>query len=72
MFHYIILWVERSKPILLFVVYYGFLVTFLIGLAQMYFIRSMLIQNKVVDNRKIILVGNLILSGERIGANKKA
>nr|WIL97816.1 hypothetical chloroplast RF1 [Callitropsis funebris] len=63
MFHYIIPWVERSTPILLFGVYYGFLATLPIGPAQMYFIRSMLIQNKVIDNRKIVPAGNLILSG---------
>nr|YP_009117527.1 hypothetical chloroplast RF1 [Hesperocyparis glabra]YP_009520736.1 hypothetical chloroplast RF19 [Hesperocyparis arizonica]AJE71070.1 hypothetical chloroplast RF1 [Hesperocyparis glabra]AXP34088.1 hypothetical chloroplast RF19 [Hesperocyparis arizonica] len=63
MINYIIPWVGRSTPVLLFGVYYGFLATLPIGPAQMYFIRSMLIQNKVVDNRKIVPAGNLILSG---------
>nr|YP_009176158.1 hypothetical chloroplast RF1 [Juniperus cedrus]ALI30936.1 hypothetical chloroplast RF1 [Juniperus cedrus] len=61
--HYIIPWVQGSTPILLFGVYYGFLATLPIGPAQMYFIRSMLIQNKVIDNRKIVPAGNFVLSG---------
>ena len=63
MYHYIIPWVQGSTPILLFGVYYGFLATLPIGPAQMYFIRSMLIQNKVIDNRKIVPAGNFVLSG---------
>nr|YP_010572831.1 hypothetical protein RF1 [Juniperus osteosperma]UZH44390.1 hypothetical protein RF1 [Juniperus osteosperma] len=63
MYHYIIPWVQGSTPILLFGIYYGFLATLPIGPAQMYFIRSMLIQNKVIDNRKIVPAGNFVLSG---------
>nr|WGC90174.1 hypothetical protein RF1 [Juniperus sabina var. davurica] len=63
MYHYIVPWVQGSTPILLFGVYYGFLATLPIGPAQMYFIRSMLIQNKVIDNRKIVPAGNFVLSG---------
>nr|QNT11752.1 hypothetical chloroplast RF19 [Chamaecyparis hodginsii] len=56
-------WIQTCTPILLFGVYYGFLSTLPIGPAQMYYIRAMLIQNKVVDNRKIVPTGKLILGG---------
>nr|QYB21847.1 hypothetical protein RF1 [Microbiota decussata]BBN66748.1 hypothetical protein [Microbiota decussata] len=61
--YYVVPLIQRSTPILLFGIYYGFLSTLPIGPAQMYFIRSMLIQNKIVDNRKIVPAGNFILSG---------
>nr|BCA77726.1 hypothetical protein RF1 [Chamaecyparis formosensis]BCB63477.1 hypothetical protein RF1 [Chamaecyparis formosensis]BCB63726.1 hypothetical protein RF1 [Chamaecyparis formosensis] len=56
-------WIQMSSPILLFGVYYGFLSTLPIGPAQMYYVRAMLMQNKVVDNRKIVPTGKLILGG---------
>nr|YP_009758691.1 hypothetical protein RF1 [Calocedrus rupestris]QIN90508.1 hypothetical protein RF1 [Calocedrus rupestris] len=63
LFYSIIPLIQRSTPIFLFGIYYGFLSTLPIGPAQMYFIRSILIQNKIVDNRKIVPAGNFILSG---------
>ena len=63
LFYYVVPLIQRSTPILLFGIYYGFLSTLPIGPAQMYFIRSMLIQNKIVDNRKIVPAGRFILSG---------
>nr|QHY00114.1 hypothetical protein RF1 [Thuja sutchuenensis] len=56
-------WIERCFPVLLFGVYYGFLSTLPIGPAQMYYIRAILVKNKVVDNRKIVPTEKWILSG---------
>nr|QYB21060.1 hypothetical protein RF1 [Austrocedrus chilensis]BBN66452.1 hypothetical protein [Austrocedrus chilensis] len=58
-------WIEGSIPILLFGLYYGFLSTLPIGPAQIYYIRSMLIDDKIIDHKKnqIIPVGKLVLSG---------
>lgn len=62
-YYLIVPWIQRFTPVLLFGVYYGFLSTLPIGPAQMYYVRAMLIQNKVVDNRKIVPTGKLILGG---------
>nr|AQM39532.1 hypothetical protein RF1 [Thujopsis dolabrata] len=56
-------WLQSCVIVMLFGIYYGFLSTLPIGPAQMYYIRAMLIQNKVVDNRKMVPTGKEILSG---------
>nr|QXM16752.1 hypothetical protein RF1 [Libocedrus chevalieri] len=58
-------WIEGSIPILIFGLYYGFLSTLPIGPAQIYYIRSMLINDKIIDQKKntIIPAGKLVLSG---------
>nr|QYB21962.1 hypothetical protein RF1 [Papuacedrus papuana] len=64
-FALIIRWIEGSIPILIFGLYYGFLSTLPIGPAQIYYIRSMLIDDKIIDHKKnqIIPVAKLVLSG---------
>nr|QYB22864.1 hypothetical protein RF1 [Widdringtonia nodiflora]BBN67108.1 hypothetical protein [Widdringtonia schwarzii] len=61
----IIRWIEGSIPILIFGLYYGFLSTLPIGPAQIYYIRSMLIDDKIIDHKKnqIIPVEKLVLRG---------
>nr|QYB21306.1 hypothetical protein RF1 [Diselma archeri]BBN66534.1 hypothetical protein [Diselma archeri] len=61
----IIRWIEGSIPILIFGLYYGFLSTLPIGPAQIYYIRSMLMDDKIIDHKKnqIIPVEKLVLSG---------
>nr|QYB22751.1 hypothetical protein RF1 [Tetraclinis articulata]BBN66994.1 hypothetical protein [Tetraclinis articulata] len=63
LFYCVLPLIQRSTPILLFGIYYGFLSTLAVGPAQMYYVKSILMQNKIVDNRKIVPAGNLILSG---------
>nr|QQV69047.1 hypothetical protein [Taxodium sp. 'Zhongshanshan'] len=69
MINFLLPWIQRSIPIVLFGVYYGFLSTLPIGPAQMYYLRSMLLQDKIVDKNgnKIIPTGKLILGGSFVG-----
>nr|YP_008082156.1 hypothetical chloroplast RF1 [Cunninghamia lanceolata]AGL11002.1 hypothetical chloroplast RF1 [Cunninghamia lanceolata]BCK52192.1 hypothetical protein RF1 [Cunninghamia lanceolata var. konishii] len=61
-------WLQRCSPIILFGFYYGFLATLPIGPAQMYYVRSILIQDKIIDrNNRIIPTRKLILSGSFVG-----
>nr|YP_009154363.1 hypothetical protein Ycf1 [Metasequoia glyptostroboides]AKM70821.1 hypothetical protein Ycf1 [Metasequoia glyptostroboides] len=66
---FVLPWIERGVPVILFGLYYGFLATLPIGPAQMYYVRSILLQDKIVDtnNNKIIPTGKLILGGSFVG-----
>nr|QLF68050.1 hypothetical protein RF1 [Cryptomeria japonica var. sinensis]UFA48283.1 RNA polymerase beta' subunit [Cryptomeria japonica var. sinensis]UFA48365.1 RNA polymerase beta' subunit [Cryptomeria japonica var. sinensis]UFA48447.1 RNA polymerase beta' subunit [Cryptomeria japonica var. sinensis]UFA48531.1 RNA polymerase beta' subunit [Cryptomeria japonica var. sinensis] len=69
MIAFLLPWIQRSIPIVLFGVYYGFLSTLPIGPAQMYYLRSLLIKDKILDTNgdKSIPTGKLILSGSFLG-----
>nr|QYB22537.1 hypothetical protein RF1 [Sequoiadendron giganteum]BBN66945.1 hypothetical protein [Sequoiadendron giganteum] len=67
---FVLPWIERGVPVILFGFYYGFLATLPIGPAQMYYVRSILLRDQIVDrnnNNKIIPTGKLILSGSFVG-----
>nr|YP_009259060.1 Ycf1 [Sequoia sempervirens]ALB37012.1 Ycf1 [Sequoia sempervirens] len=67
---FILPWVERTLPVILFGLYYGFLATLPIGPAQMYYVRSILLKDQIFDRNnknKIVPTGKFILSGSFVG-----
>nr|YP_010258678.1 hypothetical protein Ycf1 [Amentotaxus yunnanensis]UIX22787.1 hypothetical protein Ycf1 [Amentotaxus yunnanensis] len=61
-------WLKTFSPMVIFGFYYGFLTTLPMGPAQLYFLRSLLIQENNIDsNNRIIPTGKIILSGSFVG-----